>query len=101
MKLYLAPLHGVTNRVFRKVYFDHFSGFDAALAPFILAVNNDQLGDKHFKDLLQGKDEKVPLIPQLLWKRSNPLCQNRSVPRRTRLPRGELESRLPLPDGRE
>jgi len=66
MKLYLAPLHGVTNRVFRKVYFDHFSGFDAAIAPFILAVNNDQLGDKHFKDLLEGKNEKVPLIPQLL-----------------------------------
>jgi tRNA-dihydrouridine synthase len=75
MKLYLAPLHGVTNRVFRKVYFDHFSGFDAAVAPFILAVNNDQLADKHFKDLLDGTDEKVPLIPQLLGNEATPFVR--------------------------
>jgi tRNA-dihydrouridine synthase B len=64
--LSLAPLHGVTNRVFRKAYCNHFSGFDAALAPFILSVNTTQLKKNHFKDLVPEGQAKIPLIPQIL-----------------------------------
>lgn len=62
----LAPLHGVTNRVFRKVYFRHFSGFDAAMAPFIASVKPDKLPDRHFKDLAPKEDLGVRLVPQVL-----------------------------------
>lgn len=79
MRLHLAPLHGVTNRVFRQAYFRHFGGFDEALAPFILAVRSSKLKQNHFKDLLpgpaaavaggegcSGETSSVPLVPQLL-----------------------------------
>lgn len=66
VRLELAPLHGVTNRTFRKAYFDHFGGFDSAMAPFILAVDTDRAKESHFKDLPPAKDSKVPLVPQLL-----------------------------------
>jgi tRNA-dihydrouridine synthase len=64
--LYLAPLHGVTNRVFRKAYFRHFHGFDAAMAPFIQSVKAGSKIATHFKDLLPGFDPACPVIPQIL-----------------------------------
>jgi tRNA-dihydrouridine synthase len=64
--LCLAPLHGVTNRIFRKAYFHHFNGFDEAMAPFILAVEGSNPKGSHFKDLADRQEEGVPLTPQLL-----------------------------------
>ena len=68
MSIWLAPLHGVTNRVFRKAYFAHFSGIDAALAPFILSVPVSRLKESHFKDLVPfgGGASDIPLVPQIL-----------------------------------
>ncbi|MFH2113364.1 MAG: tRNA-dihydrouridine synthase family protein [Spirochaetota bacterium] len=64
--LYLAPLHGVSNRVFRQAYFRHFVGFDAAMAPFIQSVKAGSRLATHFKDLLPGYDTHYPVIPQIL-----------------------------------
>jgi tRNA-dihydrouridine synthase B len=64
--LFLAPLHGVTNRVFRQAYFRHFNGFDAAFAPFIQSVKAGSRMALHFKDLLPGYEPALPLIPQIL-----------------------------------
>jgi len=74
MMLHLAPLQGLTNRVFREAYFRHFGGFDAALAPFILALRGSEVKARHFKDLLPGPAEegldgssrRMPLVPQVL-----------------------------------
>jgi tRNA-dihydrouridine synthase len=70
MSIWLAPLHGVTNRVFRAAYFRHFSGIDAVLAPFILSVPVTRMKDSHFKDLVPfgdaGAASSVPLVPQIL-----------------------------------
>ena len=62
----LAPLHGVTNRVFRKAYFRHFAGFDEAMAPFIASVKPEKLPDRHFKDLSPKEDIGIRLVPQVL-----------------------------------
>jgi tRNA-dihydrouridine synthase len=62
----LAPLHGVTNRVFRNAYFRRFPGFDSAVAPFILAVRSAGLKGSHFKDLLPEHNAGIPLVPQVL-----------------------------------
>jgi len=66
MTLELAPLHGVTNRVFRRAYFAHFAGFDRALAPFVLAVRTDRMKENHFKDFIPDAAVSVPVVPQLL-----------------------------------
>ncbi|HOX31857.1 MAG TPA: tRNA-dihydrouridine synthase family protein [Spirochaetales bacterium] len=64
--LYLAPLHGVTNRLFRRIYFRHFPGFDAAIAPFILATRSAGSQASHFKDLAPREEPGPRLVPQLL-----------------------------------
>ncbi len=65
-RLILAPLHGITNRVFREAYFRRYSGFDEAMAPFILSSRSCGAKGAHFKELLPGYSERAPLVPQLL-----------------------------------
>jgi tRNA-dihydrouridine synthase len=66
IRLILAPLHGITNRVFREAYFKRFSGFDEAMAPFILSARSCGAKGAHFKELLPGYSGRAPLVPQLL-----------------------------------
>lgn len=64
--LQLAPLHGITNRVFRNVFAKHFAGFDSAMAPFVLSVHASDARGTHFKDLLPEYNTRLPLVPQIL-----------------------------------
>ena len=65
-KLWLAPLKGLTDAVFRKTYAEHFSGFDGMVAPFVTAVPADRLTDYHVRDLLPKADDGIPVVPQIL-----------------------------------
>ncbi len=64
--LQLAPLHGVTNRVFRNAFAKRFCGFDSAMAPFILSVPASDARGAHFKDLLPEYNIRLPVVPQIL-----------------------------------
>jgi len=81
--LILAPLHGVTNRTFRRAYFRHFAGFDGSMAPFILAANVHQQKATHFKDVIPPdsptEGRNVPVIPQLLGNESEPFAATARV----------------------
>jgi tRNA-dihydrouridine synthase B len=85
MQLHLAPLHGVTNRVFRDAYFRHFSGFDGAMAPFVGAVPGDDAKPRHFKDLLPGPaaaplaSAQPPLAAQILGNEAEALADTAGV----------------------
>ncbi|MBN1241095.1 MAG: tRNA-dihydrouridine synthase family protein [Spirochaetales bacterium] len=65
-RLVLAPLHGVTGLAFRKAYFASFRGFDACVAPFILAAKVKTSGQKHLRELEPERQARLPLVPQLL-----------------------------------
>jgi tRNA-dihydrouridine synthase B len=64
--LHLAPLHGLTNFVFRNSYFRHFSGFDCATTPFIISKHRIDLNNKLLKDILPENNALTPVIPQIL-----------------------------------
>lgn len=67
VKLILAPLHGVTIRVFRDAYFSSFGGFDEAVAPFVAAVPDaHSVRDNHFKDILPVPKTGPVLVPQIM-----------------------------------
>lgn len=63
-RLYLAPVKGITDRTFRRVFAASFNGIDAAVAPFITASDTD----KKLKDLKSSADDKFRTIPQILAK---------------------------------
>jgi tRNA-dihydrouridine synthase len=64
--IHFAPLHGVTNRIFRRAFFSHFTGFDAAMAPFIGTLKTIPDRNRHFRDLLPENNTGLTIIPQLL-----------------------------------
>jgi tRNA-dihydrouridine synthase B len=64
--LYLAPIRGLTDALFRETLASHFGGFDAAVAPFITAQKKSLYEDKQIIDVLPENNTKLPVIPQLL-----------------------------------
>ncbi|MGI9538206.1 MAG: tRNA dihydrouridine synthase [Desulfocapsaceae bacterium] len=64
--LYMAPLKGITDSLFRQVYSRHFPGIDWAVAPFVNPQNTPRYPDKLIADLLPEKNSGLPLIPQAL-----------------------------------
>ena len=66
MKLWLAPLHGITYYNFRNCFIKHFHGVDCAIAPFIAVQTKDKLNPKKIKDLFLENNKDLPVIPQLM-----------------------------------
>jgi tRNA-dihydrouridine synthase B len=64
--LYLAPMRGYTNVLFRNIFSAHFKGLDAAISPFISTLSCKQIKDSHIKDILPEYNNGLPLIPQII-----------------------------------
>ena len=63
--IYMAPLRGITDALYRKIYCKHFSGVDAAIAPFINPQRKSGLTEKMLADVVPRQSD-VYLIPQIL-----------------------------------
>ncbi|GAB6094397.1 tRNA-dihydrouridine synthase family protein [Desulfatiferula olefinivorans] len=66
MILYLAPLQGLTDRIFRNTYTRFFPGFDLAMAPFISALQEGRCKKKEIRDVLPELNGPLPVIPQIM-----------------------------------
>ncbi len=64
--LYMAPLKGITDSLFRQLYVRHFPGIDRAVAPFVNPQKTPRYPDKLIADLLPEKNHGLPLVPQAL-----------------------------------
>lgn len=64
--LYLAPIRGLTDALFRETLVSHFKGFDAAVAPFITPQKKSLYEDKQVRDVLPENNKNLPIVPQLL-----------------------------------
>ena len=64
--IYMAPLKGITDSLFRRVFTTHFNGIDAAIAPFINPQTKATPSDKLLIDILPENNCGLPLIPQVI-----------------------------------
>ncbi|MEE4240512.1 MAG: tRNA-dihydrouridine synthase family protein [Desulfopila sp.] len=64
---YLAPIRGITDALFRRVYHTHFPYFDAAVAPFLNPQRFASFSDRLFADILPENNTALSVIPQLLY----------------------------------
>ena len=64
--IYLAPILGITDSLFRTVYARHFKGVDRAVAPFISLVEGKKIKPRLLRDLLPSDNQAMPVIPQVL-----------------------------------
>lgn len=67
MKLYAAPLEGLTSFSWRKAHKEIFGGADKYFAPFFSPTHNYELNTKEYRDLTQNETE---LVPQILVSRA-------------------------------
>lgn len=66
MMLYLAPLQGFTDKVFRNSYTRCFEGFDISIAPFISALQEGRFKKKEIRDVMPEENRQLPVIPQIM-----------------------------------
>jgi len=64
--VYLAPLHGFTDYIFRNVYFKHFQGVDYVISPFISLTHGTKITSKKVKDMNPQNNKSINVIPQVL-----------------------------------
>jgi tRNA-dihydrouridine synthase B len=69
-RIYLAPMRGFTDALYRKTYAEFFGGVDGAVAPFIPSVRGERIKPSHLKDVLPRNNDGRPLVPQVLSKSS-------------------------------
>lgn len=63
--IYLAPLQGFTDSVYRLAYNEIFDGIDAFFIPYI-SVKNNAILKKYEKEILPENNPKSRVIPQVL-----------------------------------
>ena len=66
--LYMAPMKGFTDSVFRQVYAAHFKGFDLAIAPFIASKRDCPVRRRHVRDVWPENNTLLRVVPQILSK---------------------------------
>ena len=72
MKLYLAPLEGITTMTYRRVYERNFGGVDRYFTPFIV---NKKLGAREIEGILPENNLGQNLIPQIMSNRAEDFVQ--------------------------
>lgn len=71
MDIYMAPMEGVTNYVFRKAYIKHFKGVDKFFTPFITPHMKKGFSKSELMELNENYNKTQYLIPQILTNNSD------------------------------
>ncbi len=66
MKLYMAPLEGITGHVFRRAYYTCFGSVDKYFIPFIKPNQRGHLSSRERQDILPENNEGMYAVPQIL-----------------------------------
>ena len=64
--IYLAPIQGITDRIYRNLFSVYFRGVDAAFAPFISPSKKMKPDNPQIRELEPDLNTGVPVIPQIM-----------------------------------
>lgn len=79
MKLYLAPLEGITGYIYRKALYECFGGFDKYFIPFIRAKQNLNFSSREKKDISPENNQGMYAVPQILTKNADDFLRTASM----------------------
>lgn len=71
MKIYFAPLEGITGYIFRRTFNEIYGSVDKYFAPFISPAEKCPMTARERKDLMPENNEGMDLVPQILTCRSD------------------------------
>lgn len=66
MKLYFAPLEGITSYIYRNTHAEYFGGCDGYYTPFISPSDNTKIGRKGFRDIIPENNTVIRPTVQVL-----------------------------------
>lgn len=70
MRYYLAPLEGITTRIYRRSYHDFFQPMDKYFTPFLSPHTKKGFNKKELAEILPENNEGMELVPQILTNRA-------------------------------
>lgn len=70
MKIYLAPLEGITGWIYRSAVHECFGGFDKYFIPFIRPNQMGHFSAREKKDILPEHNRGMQAVPQILTNRT-------------------------------
>ena len=66
MKIYFAPLEGITDGIYRQVFNEYFGGTDKFFAPFISPSADFRITRREWRQLLYDSGAPYTVVPQVL-----------------------------------
>lgn len=66
MKIYLAPMEGITGYIYRNAYERHFHNIDRYYTPFIIPNSSRKFKTRELKDILPENNISKNIVPQIL-----------------------------------
>lgn len=68
MKLYFAPMEGITDYIFRNTHHRYFPGAEKYYTPFFSPTNDGRFPPRNMRDFDREVNRGIPVVPQLLTK---------------------------------
>ena len=69
MKIYAAPMEGITGYIYRNLHAEYFGGCDRYYMPFVDPKDQASLMRKEKKDIAPENNTGIPVVPQILTNR--------------------------------
>lgn len=66
MKLYMAPMEGLTGYIYRQAFCRYFGGADKVFTPFIAAEGSRSMKNKEIKDIAPENNKGLYTVPQII-----------------------------------
>lgn len=66
VKLYMAPMEGLTVYVYRQLWNQYYGGADKLFTPFIAAEGSRRMKNREIKDILPENNENSYVVPQII-----------------------------------
>lgn len=70
MKIYFAPMEGITGYIYRNAFHACFGGADKYFTPFLSPNQNRALSPKEIRDVLPENNKGMYVVPQILTNRA-------------------------------
>ena len=99
MKIYLAPMEGITGEVYRRAYHTFFEPVDKYFTPFLNPNPKGKFSRQEWNEILPENNEGMYTVPQILTNRAEDFI--RLARQLKEFGYEESESRLPLQNSRQ
>lgn len=79
MKIYFAPMEGVTGYIFRNAHQKYFGGIDKYFMPFLSPNHTNSFSAREKKDMMPENNEGLFVVPQILTNKAEYFIQTANL----------------------